>query len=231
VLIGHSMGGLLAKSIAVDSGTKLWDTTFRVPVEALHADDAVRRTFEDALLLKPWPSVGLIIFMGTPQHGSDQADGLLGRLSASLLHLPGRLRESHPRDRPARSEDCNPTSARVYLGPHDQRGISLAPQPLMRAYGGLPIVAGVPSIPSWARPCTTLTAGPRTVTSPWTARGCRAASRIPCCRFAIGNSIGRRSQCGLSDFAGTRRVRAEHGIGVAGAGRRSVPINCERRLY
>src|SRR5260221_3032802 len=31
VLIGHSMGGLLAKSVAVDSNTKLWDTTFRVP--------------------------------------------------------------------------------------------------------------------------------------------------------------------------------------------------------
>ena len=81
VLIGHSMGGLLAKSLVVDTGTTLWDTVFRVPAATLHAPGPVRRTFEDGFILKPWSSVGLIVFMGTPQHGSDEADGLLGRLS------------------------------------------------------------------------------------------------------------------------------------------------------
>ncbi len=197
VLIGHSMGGLLAKSVAVDSGTKLWDTTFSVPVEALHADDAVRRTFEDALLLKPWPSVGLIIFMGTPQHGSDQADGLLGRLSASLLHLSADYvnltREIGLRD----SEELQPDIRSGFTSGRMTSVASLSPRnPLMRAYGGLPIVAGVPFYSIY-----------RAADSPSAIRS------------------GGASQCGLSDFAGTRRVRAEHGIGVADAGRRSVPIN------
>jgi pimeloyl-ACP methyl ester carboxylesterase len=145
VLIGHSMGGLLAKSVAVDSGTTLWDTTFRVPVEALHADDAVHRTFEDALLLEPWPSVGLIIFMGTPQHGSDKADGLLGRLSASLLRLPADYvnltREIGLRD----SQELQPDIRSEFTSGRMTSVASLSPHnPLMQAYGDLPIVAGIP---------------------------------------------------------------------------------------
>src|SRR6266403_487343 len=145
VLIGHSMGGLLAKSIAVDSGTKLWDTTFRVPVDALHADAAVRSTFEDALLLEPWPSVGLIIFMGTPQHGSDRADGLLGRLSASLLRLPADYvnltREIGLRD----SQELQPNIRSEFTSGRMTSVASLSPHnPLMQAYGDLPIVDGVP---------------------------------------------------------------------------------------
>jgi pimeloyl-ACP methyl ester carboxylesterase len=145
VLIGHSMGGLLAKSVAVDSGTRLWDTTFRVPIDALHADEAVRRTFEDALLLKPWPSVGLIIFMGTPQHGSDKADGLLGRLSASLLRLPADYvnltREIGLRD----SQELQPDIRSEFTSGRMTSVASLSPRnPLMQAYGELPIVAGIP---------------------------------------------------------------------------------------
>ena len=145
VLVGHSMGGLLAKSVAVDSGTRLWDTTFRVSVAALHADDAVRRTFEDSLLLKPWSNVGLIIFMGTPQHGSDEADGLLGRLSAGLLHLPADYvnltREIGLRD----AQELQPGIRSGFTSGRMTSVASLSPRnPLMRAYGDLPIVAGVP---------------------------------------------------------------------------------------
>jgi len=145
VLIGHSMGGLLAKSVAVDSGTRLWDTSFRVPAGALHADQAVRRAFEDALLLEPWPSIGLIIFMGTPQHGSDKADGLLGRLSASLLRLPADYvnltREIGLRD----SQELQPNIRSRFTSGRMTSVESLSPRdPLMRAYGELPVVAGVP---------------------------------------------------------------------------------------
>jgi hypothetical protein len=145
VLIGHSMGGLLAKSLVVDSGRRLWDTAFRVPPESLRAPEAVRRTFEDAFILKPWPSVGLIVFMGTPQHGSDQADGLLGKLSASLLHLPADyvnlMREIGLRD----SQELQPDVRSNFTTGRMTSVASLSPRnPLMRAFGELPIIAGVP---------------------------------------------------------------------------------------
>jgi pimeloyl-ACP methyl ester carboxylesterase len=145
VLIGHSMGGLLAKSLAVDSGSRLWDTVFRIPVESLRADDIVRGTFEDTLLLKPWPSVGMIIFMGTPQHGSEQADGFIGRLSADLLHLPpdyvNLTREIGLRD----SQELQPDVRSRFTSGRMTSVESLSPRnPLMRTYGELPIDARVP---------------------------------------------------------------------------------------
>jgi pimeloyl-ACP methyl ester carboxylesterase len=145
VLIGHSMGGLLAKSLVVDSGTTLWDTVFRVPAANLHASEPVRRTFEDGFILKPWSSVGLIVFMGTPQRGSDEADGLLGRLSAGLLHLPldyvNLTREISLRD----SEDLQPDERSRFASERMTSVASLSPRnPLMTAYGNLPIIGGVP---------------------------------------------------------------------------------------
>jgi pimeloyl-ACP methyl ester carboxylesterase len=145
VLIGHSMGGLLAKSVAVDSGTALWDAAFRVPGESLHASDSSRRTFEEALILKPWISVGMIIFMGTPQHGSDEADGLLGRVSASLLRLPADyvnlMREIGLRD----PEELQPDVRSRFVSGRLTSVESLSPRhPLMQAYGELSIAAGIP---------------------------------------------------------------------------------------
>ena len=145
VLIGHSMGGLLAKSVGVDSGSALWDAAFRVPVDSLRAPEASRKTFAEALYLKPWSSVGLIIFLGTPQHGSEAADGLLGRLSSSLLRLPSDYvnlaREIGLRDPQELQPDIRPrfTSGRMTSVE------SLSPRyPMMQAYGELPMVADIP---------------------------------------------------------------------------------------
>jgi hypothetical protein len=145
VLIGHSMGGLLAKSLVVDSGTRLWDAAFRVPAGSLRAPEAVRQSFEAAFILKPWRSVGLIVFMGSPQHGSERADGLIGRLSAGLLHLPpdyvNLTREIALRD----AGELQPDIRSRFTSGRMTSVASLSPRnPLMRAYGELPIIAGVP---------------------------------------------------------------------------------------
>jgi pimeloyl-ACP methyl ester carboxylesterase len=41
VVIGHSMGELLAKSLAVESGMSIWNTAFAVAPAQLHASDAM----------------------------------------------------------------------------------------------------------------------------------------------------------------------------------------------
>jgi hypothetical protein len=145
VVIGHSMGGLLAKSLAVDSGTQLWDSVFTVPPAALHASDADKQTFENAFLLKPWNSVGLIVFLGTPQHGSAAADQLIGRLSSVLMHLPSDyvhlMRDVGDRY----PDDLQPDIQRQFKSGRVTSIESLSPNyPLMRAFGSLPVAAGVP---------------------------------------------------------------------------------------
>jgi pimeloyl-ACP methyl ester carboxylesterase len=145
VLIGHSMGGLLAKSLAVDSGMRLWNTVFTVPPQELHASDAERQTFSEAFILKPWPSVGLILFLGTPQHGSDAADHFIGHLSASLLHLPSDFVDLL-RDVGRRAPNDLQAAVRPSFSSGRVTSIqSLSPHyPLMLAYGELPIVTNIP---------------------------------------------------------------------------------------
>ena len=89
VVMGHSQGGLLTKMTVIDSGTHLWP--FSVPPDELDLDAETRELLTNSLLLKPLPFVRRVIFIATPHRGSYQALGILGRLGAWLVNLPGRF--------------------------------------------------------------------------------------------------------------------------------------------
>ncbi|HJY81638.1 MAG TPA: alpha/beta fold hydrolase [Candidatus Binatia bacterium] len=89
VLIGHSQGGLLAKMMAIDSGTKLWDNVSKVPLEQFKVSDTTRELLQESLFVKPLPFVRRVIFMCTPQHGSYQAGGRVIHWITRFMKLPG----------------------------------------------------------------------------------------------------------------------------------------------
>ena len=88
VVIGHSMGGLLAKSLAVESGMSIWNTAFAVAPAQLHASEEIRRAFTECFILKPWPNISRLIFLGVPQHGSEGADLWWARVARRLIASP-----------------------------------------------------------------------------------------------------------------------------------------------
>jgi len=47
VVIGHSMGGLLARTLVTDSGDALWNSTFAIPFSEMDAEQVrrLRRVF------------------------------------------------------------------------------------------------------------------------------------------------------------------------------------------
>jgi hypothetical protein len=53
VVIGHTMGELLAKSLAIESGMSIWNTAFAVAPAQLHASDEIR-VLTEGFILKPW---------------------------------------------------------------------------------------------------------------------------------------------------------------------------------
>jgi len=145
VLIGHSMGGLLARAVSTDSGDVLWNTVFSVPPSALVASPEDVATMRSVLELTALPYVGRVIFVATPHRGSAVADGLLGRLFSGLVSLPQDYRELFVRIardnrdaiRPAMREllsDGGPTSIRA-LSPRN---------PLLQSFASLPIAPGIP---------------------------------------------------------------------------------------
>ena len=97
VVVGHSMGGLLAKMMVQESGTRLWRLVSERPAEDLAGDPADRDLFRSALIYKPRPEVRRVVFIATPHRGSRVDRGGLERLGSRLVRLPDPLRASHGR--------------------------------------------------------------------------------------------------------------------------------------
>ncbi len=97
VLIGHSMGGLLAKMMVVDSGTRLWRDVSDRPFEQLAGEPEDRELLGQALLVKPLPEVRRVMFIATPHRGSKLNGGWLHSLGARLVKGTEPLRSAHDR--------------------------------------------------------------------------------------------------------------------------------------
>jgi pimeloyl-ACP methyl ester carboxylesterase len=91
VLIGHSQGGLLAKWLVIDSGSRLWNTFSNKPPEELHLSPETRALLRRVFFVTPEPEVRSVIFIATPQHGSFLAEGPIGQLAARLVTPSSRV--------------------------------------------------------------------------------------------------------------------------------------------
>ena len=85
VLVGHSMGGLIAKLQVVASGDVLWNTVASQPLAGIKADDEMRTILAEAFYFEPLPFVRRVVFIATPHGGSSWAARPVGRVSASLV--------------------------------------------------------------------------------------------------------------------------------------------------
>ncbi|MCD9029038.1 alpha/beta fold hydrolase [Luteimonas sp. BDR2-5] len=88
VLIGHSMGGVIARLMVSSSDQQLWDWAL-----AAHDIDParlaeVRPRIDPMLHFDAFPNVERAIFIAAPHRGTDVADHRLGRLIARLVRLP-----------------------------------------------------------------------------------------------------------------------------------------------
>jgi pimeloyl-ACP methyl ester carboxylesterase len=94
VVIGHSQGGLLAKLTAVDSGSRFWDNVSRTRLDDIGISAEARALLRHAMFVRPLPFVRRVVFVATPQRGSDLAGALTQRLRGLIgwaLRLPGRV--------------------------------------------------------------------------------------------------------------------------------------------
>lgn len=88
VVIGHSQGGLLAKLVSIDSGTKIWDALSDKPVDELNLKPETKALLKETLFVQPLPFVETVIFIATPHGGSYQASLTIVGLFAKLVTLP-----------------------------------------------------------------------------------------------------------------------------------------------
>jgi hypothetical protein len=91
VLVGHSMGGLLARTVAVASSDQLWrlysDRSFEDILGPPEVLDELRRYF----FFRPLPFVSRVVFLATPHRGSELSRGVVGRVGSNLISDPDSI--------------------------------------------------------------------------------------------------------------------------------------------
>lgn len=89
VLLGHSMGGMLARLLVSSSnGDQLWNTLpeqYGIKRQRL---EKVRAKVEPYLKFEPLPQVSRAIFAAAPHRGTPFAENRLSRWASSLIRLP-----------------------------------------------------------------------------------------------------------------------------------------------
>jgi pimeloyl-ACP methyl ester carboxylesterase len=96
VIVSHSMGGLLAKSLVVEPGNAFWDAVFTRPARSLSLSADESHLLNEAFFWKPRPYVDRVIFLSVPFHGSFWAKSIVGKMGSKLVveenHLGGLFR-------------------------------------------------------------------------------------------------------------------------------------------
>lgn len=91
IVLGHSMGGLMAHTLTSSSGGKVWNALFAVQPEKLRGDPASIRVLSQGLHFRRSARVVRVIFAATPHRGSKLAVSWIGHIGESLIHLPSRV--------------------------------------------------------------------------------------------------------------------------------------------
>lgn len=86
VIIGHSMGGLVAKLLSTESGYALWDATFKVRPD--YIVESENSDLQDIFMYQPVFQHNTVFFLDTPFKGSDVANSAIGVLGNMLVTLP-----------------------------------------------------------------------------------------------------------------------------------------------
>ena len=94
IIVGHSMGGLLAKSMTQSGGDSDWNKLFKVPIEDLRVSPEYRETLRRMIYYEPMPGIEKVIFCSTPHRGSRIAAKPGGQLAATLVQVPVNLAQA-----------------------------------------------------------------------------------------------------------------------------------------
>ncbi len=95
VLVGHSMGGLVAQLQITQSGDQLWKAMCCRPLDSIIATPERRARLAELFYFEPSPLIAHVVFIGVPHLGSPFANRLVGRIGAKLVEEPSSLEAAH----------------------------------------------------------------------------------------------------------------------------------------
>ena len=97
VLIGHSMGGVLARLLVSDSGDNFWDPMVKLYKLEGERKEKARKKLKNYVWFKPMPQASRAVFIASPHRGTPFAENRFSRWAAGVIKLPvsmlGRISE------------------------------------------------------------------------------------------------------------------------------------------
>lgn len=88
ILIGHSMGGLIASLLVRRGGDVLWNKLSEHDLNSLRLDPELDRAVREMVFFEPRHDIERVIFIATPHRGSPMALRSLAHIGATLIRLP-----------------------------------------------------------------------------------------------------------------------------------------------
>jgi hypothetical protein len=95
VIIGHSLGGLMAKLQVSSSGTTLWDSVARVPFNQIVATPEQRQSLSSQFFFAASPNIKTAIFIATPNEGSPWAKRPAGKVASKMVKYSRNQTQLH----------------------------------------------------------------------------------------------------------------------------------------
>jgi hypothetical protein len=88
VIVGYSMGGVIARILSTSIGTRYWDAIAKVPFDEAPVDSEDRAALRKILFWSPVPGLDRTVFIATPHRGTRLADSTFAGFGQRLVGLP-----------------------------------------------------------------------------------------------------------------------------------------------
>jgi pimeloyl-ACP methyl ester carboxylesterase len=91
VLIGHSMGGVLARLMVSNSGDQLWESVLQRYNISEQREERLRQKIEPYVIFEAMPQPTRAIFVAAPHRGTPYAENRFARFVSGLIRLPATV--------------------------------------------------------------------------------------------------------------------------------------------
>jgi len=91
IVVAHSMGGCITRTLLTDAGTTLWLEAFGHPPAQTPMDPQSKHLLEEVLIFNHRRDIGRVVFMSTPHRGANLASNWIGRIGSMLVRTPSKF--------------------------------------------------------------------------------------------------------------------------------------------